>query len=264
MPVWFQAYFWGFIVGSGLLLGAAIAYFTSLSHRQIAAVMGFGAGVLISVLSFKLMEEAYIHGGLGATIIGFLGGGILFSMVNLYLSKRGAKDRKRCGCVMQPSESDVGGSGVAIAVGSLIDGIPEAIVIGISMIGSVTIGKGVFIGFLLANIPQGISSAEGMKGAGRSPRYIFSIWVSIVILSGFAALLGYTVFSRFSPEIVATITALAAGGVLAMVAETMIPEAFEKTQSFIGLITVTGFLAFFSVSNTVYTVSLVDVQIEKQ
>ena len=84
-----------------------------------------------------------------------------------------------------------------------------------------------------------------MKGAGRSPRYIFSIWVSIVILSGFAALLGYTVFSHFSPEVVATITAMAAGGVLAMVAETMIPEAFEKTQSFIGFITVTGFLAFF-------------------
>jgi ZIP family zinc transporter len=146
---------------------------------------------------------------------------------------------------MQPSESDIGGSGAVIAVGSLIDGIPEAIVIGISMIGSITVGNEVFIGFLLANIPQGISSAEGMKGAGRSPRYIFGVWGGIVFLSGFAALLGYTVFSRFSPEIIASITAFAAGGVLAMVAETMIPEAFEQTQSFIGLITVTGFLAFF-------------------
>jgi ZIP family zinc transporter len=245
LPVWLQAYLWGFIVGSGLLLGAAIAYFTSLSHRQISAVMGFGAGVLISVLSFKLMEEAYIHGGFGATIIGFLGGGLLFSSVNRYLSKQGAKDRKRCGCVMQPSESDIGGSGAAIAVGSLLDGIPEAIIIGISLIGSVTIGKEVFIGFLLANIPQGLSSVEGMKGAGRPPVYIFGVWISIVLLSGLAALLGYTVFSRFSPVIVATTTAMAAGGVLAMVSETMIPEAFEKTQSFIGLITVIGFLAFF-------------------
>jgi ZIP family zinc transporter len=246
LPIWSQAYFWGLVVGSGLLLGAVIAYFTSLSHRKIAVIMGFGSGVLISTLSFELMEEAYIHGGFSSTIIGFLGGGMLFSAVNWYLSKRGAKNRKRCGyCVKQPSESEVGGSGVAIAVGSLIDGIPEAIVIGLGLIGGGTIGKEIFIGFFLANIPQGLSSVEGMKGAGRSPGYIFGVWTSIVLLSGFAALLGYTVFSGFAPELVATMKAMAAGGLLAMLAETMIPEAFEKAHSFVGLITVTGFLAFF-------------------
>jgi ZIP family zinc transporter len=246
LPIWSQAYLWGLVVGSGLLLGAAIAYFTNLSHRQIAAVMGFGSGVLISTLSIELIEKAYIHGGFSSTIIGFLGGGMLFSTVNLYLSKRGAKNRKRCGtCVKQPSESDVGGSGTAIAVGSLIDGIPEAIVIGLGLIGGGTIGKAILIGFFIANVPQGLSSVEGMKGAGRSPGYIFGVWSSIVLLSGFAALLGYTIFSRFSHEIVAAMTAMAAGGLLAMLAETMIPEAFEKAQSLIGLITVTGFLAFF-------------------
>jgi ZIP family zinc transporter len=246
LPVWLQAYIWGIVIGSGLLLGAAITYYTMLSHRLIASVMGFGAGVLISTLSFELMEEAYIHGGLDSTIIGFLGGGLLFSAINRYLAKRGAKNRKRCGyCVKQPSESEVRGSGVAIAVGSIMDAIPEAIVIGLSLVGGVTIGKAIFIGFLIANVPQGLSSAEGMKEAGRSAGYIFGIWISIVLLSGFAALLGYSVFSRFSPEIVATTTALAAGGVLAMLAETMIPEAFEKAQSYIGFITTAGFLAFF-------------------
>lgn len=250
MPIWSQAYLWGLVVGSGLLLGAVIAYFTSLSHRHIAAIMGFGAGVLISMLSFELMEEAYIHGGLSSTIIGFLGGGMLFSAVNWYLSKQGARNRKRCGaCVTQPSESDVGGSGLSIAVGSLIDGIPEAIVIGLGLIGGGTVGKEILIGFFIANMPQGLSSAEGMKESGRSPGYIFGVWAGIMVLSGCAALLGYTVFSGFSPEIVAAMSAMAAGGLLAMVAETMIPEAFDKAQSFIGLITVTGFLAFFLLTN---------------
>lgn len=246
MPVWSQAYLWGLVVGSGLLLGAAIAYFLELPHRAIAAVMGFGGGVLISAISFELMEEAYVHGGFASAIGGFFAGGALFCAVNWYLSLRGARHRKRCGiCVPQPSESEVKGSGLAIAAGALIDGIPEAIVIGLSLTAGVAIGKMVLVGFFLANIPQGLSSASGMKEAGRTASYIFGVWAGIVVLSGFAALLGYAVFGRFSPRVVASVTALAAGGVLAMLAETMIPEAFEKAQHFIGLITVTGFLVFF-------------------
>jgi ZIP family zinc transporter len=243
---WSLAFVMGLVVGSGLFLGALTAYLSHLTHRLIAAVMGFGGGVLIAALSFALMEEAYHHGGVTSTLIGFLGGGALFSSVNWYLSKRGAKNRKRCGhCQRQPSESEVQGSGLAIAVGAMIDAVPEAIVIGISIIGGVTISKVVLIGFFLANVPQGLSSAAGMKEAGRSAVYIFGVWAGIVLLSGVAALLGFAVFGAFPQKIIAAITALAAGGVMAMLAETMIPEAFEKAQNFIGLITVAGFLAFF-------------------
>jgi ZIP family zinc transporter len=247
IPFWIQALIWGLVVGSGFLLGAIIAFFSRLHHRAIAAVMGFGSGVLISVISFELMEEAYVHGGIVLTIFGFLGGGALFSLVNWYLSKRGAKHRKRCGqCVVQPSESEVSGSGISIAIGAMFDGIPEAIIIGLSLISGESIGILILVGFYISNIPQGLSSAEGMKGAGRSAAYIFAVWSGIVLISGLAALFGYSVLGLFSPKIVAFMTAFSAGGVLAMLAETMIPEAFEKAQNFIGIITVAGFLAFFS------------------
>jgi ZIP family zinc transporter len=246
VPAWFEAFLWGLAVGSGLLVGAVAAYFSNLTHRAVAAVMGFGGGVLVSALSFGLMEEAYAHGGFGATITGFFAGGGLFSAVNWRLSRRGARHRKRCGeCVRQPSEAQISGSGMAIAVGALIDAVPEAIVIGLGLLGGVTVGKAVFVGFFLANVPQGLSSASGMKEAGRSAAYIFGVWTAITLLSGVAALAGYAVFGNFPPKVVAATTALAAGGILAMLAETMIPEAFEKAQHFIGLIAVTGFIAFF-------------------
>ncbi len=251
VALWLQAGLWGLCAGFGLLLGAVIAYFVELPHRLVAAVMGFGGGVLIAVLAFELMEEAYRRGGLDSTIIGFLTGAVLFCSANWYLTQRGAKHRKRCGaCVRQPKETEQPGSGGAIAVGALLDGIPESIIIGLSLTGGGTIGTTVLIGFFLANVPQGLSSVAGMKEAGRSATYIFGLWVSIAILSSVAAVLGYTIFGHFSPKVVAATTALAAGGVLAMLAETMIPEAFENAQNFIGLITVAGFLAIFILTKT--------------
>jgi len=134
-------------------------------------------------------------------------------------------------------------------VGSLFDGIPEAIIVGVSLLGGITINWVMILGFFISNIPQGLSSAEGMKGAGRSTAYILMVWSGIVLLSGLAALFGYSVLGLFSPKVVAIVTAMAAGGVLSMLSETMIPEAFEKAQNFIGLIAVAGFLAFFILVN---------------
>ena len=248
-PVWMQAYLWGVLAGSGLIIGALIAFFTSLPHRVIAVVMGFGSGVLISTLSFSLIEEAYSHGGFFPTVIGFISGGLLFSTANWALSIRGARDRKRCGeCNRQPTETDHSGSGLAIAVGALMDGIPESLVIGISLVGGMAIDTAILIGFFLANIPEGLSSVSGMRHAGRSALYIFGVWGSIAFLSGSASLLGYAVFGSLPVHVTALTTALAAGGVLAMTAETMIPEAFENAQHFIGVITVIGFLTFFIIT----------------
>ncbi|MBC8168115.1 MAG: ZIP family zinc transporter [Bryobacteraceae bacterium] len=230
-----------------LLLGAAVSYFVELPHRVISAVVGFGGGVLIAVLSFDLIEEAYKHGGFGSTIAACFAGAALFCAANWYISQHGGKHRKRCGdCVQQPTEVEQKGSGLAIAVGALIDEIPEAIIIGISLVGGGSIGFPVIVGFFLANIPQGLSGTAGMKQANRSARYIFGLLTSIVLMSGLAAAVGYGVFGYFSPGVIGGVGAFAAGGMLAMLAETMIPEAFEDAQSFIGLITVAGFLCAFA------------------
>jgi len=100
----------------------------------------------------------------------------------------------------------------------------------------------------LSNIPEGLSSAAGMKKAGRSMGYVFGVWGAIAVISGIAALLGYTVFSHFSGEVIAATTAVAAGGILATISDTMIPEAFEETHDFAGLITVGGFRVAFVLS----------------
>jgi len=209
--------------------------------------MAFGSGVLISVLSFELVNEAYLLGGVDSTAIGFLCGAAAYTLANWFLSCQGAKHRKRSDG-KQPSEQEENGSGLAIAVGALLDGIPESVVIGLSLLAGGAVSLVTVAGIFLSNIPEGLSSAAGMKKAGRTPAYIFGIWAGIAVLSGVAALAGYTLFDGASPDVVAATTAVAAGAILAMLVDTMIPEAFEQSHNFAGLITVLGFLAAFTLS----------------
>jgi len=230
-----------------LLIGAALGWFFRLPLRLTAIIMAFGSGVLLSALSFDLLEEAHRHGGLPATAAGFLLGAALFTGINYLLSQRGAKHRKRSH-EKQPSENEAPGSGLAIAVGALLDGIPESMVIGTTMLA----GKGVSLvavaAIFLSNLPEGLSSSAGMKQAKRSGRYVFGLWAAIAFVSGLASIVGFVAFRGVAPGVVSGVTATAAGAILAMLIDTMIPEAFEQSHALAGLVAVAGFLTAFALS----------------
>jgi len=164
MPLSIQAALWGLLAGSALLLGAAVAWFATVPARLVAAVMASGSGVLVSALSFELMDEAYRRGGFDSTALGFLGGAAAYTFANIYISRRGGADRKRSGDQWQRADE---GSGLAIAVGALLDGIPESVVIGASLPGGGSVSLVAVAAVFLANVPEGLSSAAGMRRAGR-------------------------------------------------------------------------------------------------
>ena len=242
-----HAALWGLLAGSALVLGAAIGWFVRVPTRAIAAIMAFGSGVLISALSFELMDEAYRAGGFWACAGGFLGGAALFTLASWLLARRGAKHRKRSG-EQQPSEAQHEGSGLAIALGALLDGIPESMVIGLSLLQGGAVSTVAVVAIFLSNLPEGLSSATGMKRANRSARYVLGVWVVIAALSSVASWLGYVAFGGVSPHVVSAVMAVAAGAILAMLVDTMIPEAFEEAHGLTGIITVAGFLTSFGLS----------------
>ncbi|WP_059005971.1 ZIP family metal transporter [Streptomyces specialis] len=241
---------WGLVAGSALLLGAVVGYGVRVPQWLVASVMAFGAGVLISAVSFELVGEAYEQAGLGPAVAGTIGGAVAFTAGNAWLAYRGARNRKRSGHVRsQPSESEQEGSGLALALGALLDGVPESAVIGVSLLDGGAVSLVTVVAVFISNVPEGLSSSAGMRAAGRGRGYVFGVWGAIAAASTAAAVLGYAVVGGFPDAVVAGVTAVAAGAILAMIADTMIPEAFERAHLAIGLILVSGFLVSFALSH---------------
>jgi len=227
----------GIVAGAMLLIGAAIAWFVRVPLGVVAGITAFGAGVLISALAYELVAEAHADGGLVPTVVGFALGALVYVGADVLVDARG---RRR-------GSSDSPG-GTALLIGALVDGIPESIVLGTSVAVTGGLSLPIVAAVAISNLPEGLASAAGMKADGRSARYVFGTWGSVVAVSGLAALLGYLLLRDAPAELTAFITTIAAGGMLAMVCNTMIPTAFARDRAITGLLATLGFLVAFTLS----------------
>lgn len=233
---------WGFVGGAALVLGAAAGLRLDVSRRAIGLIMGFGAGVLISALSFELTQEAFEVGGTDAVAIGLAGGALTFFAGDHIIDRSGGDQRKRSGG--QQAE----GKPQAIVLGAVLDGIPESVAIGVSLIGGKGVGVAVVAAVFLSNVPEALAAATGLRAAGHSDRWIYTLWLGVAVVSAASAAIGYAALGDASANVVAIIQAFAAGAILTMLADTMMPEAFENGGDLVGLVTVLGFAGAFVLS----------------
>ncbi len=237
--VW--AFGWGAAAASGVLVGAILGLITNLGHRAIAAIMSLGAGVLLSIASVEVASEALMLAGAASTVGGFVAGAATFSIANAALVT--AKDRKRCGeCKPQPSEADAPGSGTSIALGTALDAVPEALILGVTLrAGGPDLA--LVVALALSNLPEALSGTAGMRLASRSSTYVLSLWCGIALGTAAATALAFYFLSGLGPDATAILKAYGAGALIAMAAETMIPEAFHNGPRYSGVLAAAGFAA---------------------
>jgi ZIP family zinc transporter len=231
---------WGALSSVGLVVGAVLGVFSRLRHRQIALVMSVGAGLLLAAASLALATDAIRTAGRVPAVLSLLLGAVVLSAVNTWLARLGAANRKRCGeCTPQPSEAQQPGSGLAIAIGTAVDAVPEALVLGLTLRERAA-PLVLLIAIAVGNLPEALSGAAGMRSAGRSPRNILVLWSAIAVGTALTTGAGYGAFAllgRSAP----LLQAFGAGALLAMTVETMIPEAFHNSPRFSGFLAVIGF-----------------------
>jgi ZIP family zinc transporter len=207
-----------------------------IGQRALGFVMAFGAGVLISGVAFELIGPAITEaepGGHWKVALGLGGGALTFYVGDAVIDRMGGDKRK--------SSKNGGGSALALTLGIVLDGIPESVALGVTLLG----GEGVSVAFLaavfLSNLPESVAPTPGFQKSGRSNRWVLGLWVAIVLVSGLAALAGYGLLQDASGTAVAMVDAFAAGAILTMLADTMMPEAFEFGGREVGLLTTFGF-----------------------
>ncbi|MBK5244389.1 MAG: ZIP family zinc transporter [Eubacteriaceae bacterium] len=243
---------YGFISGSTLFIGALLGMYLKVPKYVIGAIMAFGSGVLISALTFDLMETAFVSGGFDSVSIGFIAGTLLFVLGDYLIDHLGGHFRKHGhGKIYANSKNlkEADNSGSAILLGAVLDGIPESIAIGIGLAAGNGVGLSMMIAVFLSNFPEGISGAQGMKSAGKSNFYIMTVWGVTIATSVCASTLGYAFLGNASKNVIAITLSLAAGAMLAMIADTMMPEAYEDGGRLIALATASGFFIAFVVSH---------------
>jgi zinc transporter, ZIP family len=231
---------WGLLAGSSLIFGGLIALALPIPERVLGLIMAFGAGVLISAVAFELVAEAFeTAAGSGSLALGLSTGALTFFVGDLVVDRMGGDGRKK----MRRTAGT--GSALAIVLGIVLDGIPESAVIGLGLLEATGVSVAVIAAVFLSNLPEAIAATTGLVSDGWSRARIVGLWVLVTLVCGLASLLGYAVFDSAGPSALAFVLAFAGGAILTMLADTMMPEAFEHGGKLVGLLTTLGFgLAF--------------------
>ena len=254
------AVLYGLLACSGFFVGVGIGLVVDPPRRVVAVIMAFGGGVLVSALTFDLMAEAEAEGNAAYVIAGFLTGALIYVLADVALERMAAASPKRDGrdpTDVKPNAAQIPETaeqaaigGTALLVGAVLDGIPENAAIGIGLGGDGGgLGLVLLAAVFLGNVPESISSAVGMREEGRSRAYIVGVWGAVTVACVLATVAGYALLGGLSHDMVAAVLALAAGGILAMLADTMFPEAFAEGGPWVAMATAGGFAVAFLLSH---------------
>ncbi|WP_375739602.1 ZIP family metal transporter [Pseudomonas boanensis] len=242
LPITFQAGLWGWLAASSLLVGAAIGFLVTLPQKVVASVMAYGSGVLIAALCFGQIPDAERIGGLWPTMAGLLVGGVVFVLASQFVERLEMHHRSKDAGAMVA---------LLIAVGAFLDGIPESLGLGLGLLDGGGVSVMMLVAIFLANLPEGLASAAGLRAEKRGGWLVFGLWGAIALLSGLAAMAGPWLFAGVPPNWLAFALSFSAGAVLCMLVDTLIPDAFETTHAWTGLVTLAGFMTAFMIDHLV-------------
>ena len=221
-----KAFGLGAIAQSSLLLAGLLVFWVTVPRRVVGIMAGFGAGALLAAVSFDLIAEAE---GLDGWELG------LWMLVGVAVFLVG--DR----IVERRFGSEGTGGAMGIVVGSVVDGVPESIIFGIQLATGLPVSASFLAAVLISNIPQAIAPSADLAAAGWGARRLGRLWLLVVLACGVAAALGYAGANASGDITGARMAALAAGGLLAMMTNSLMPFAYERGGEFAGLATVVGF-----------------------
>jgi zinc transporter, ZIP family len=223
-----EAMGWALLGASSLLIGALVAFSVPIHRKVLGFILAFGSGVLVSAVAYELVEEAVTVSANSYSVgLGFAAGALVFFVGDVAIDR----------WLM------ASGGGLGIVLGAVLDGIPESVVIGASLLTGETASVAVIVAVFLSNIPESISASSDLVRGGWSRWRVLLLWVVVVVASTLAAGLGYLALEGASGSWIAGIQAFAAGAILTMLADEMLPEAFEYTDhnKTVGLAVAFGF-----------------------
>jgi ZIP family zinc transporter len=251
-----EAAFWGFVGASSLVIAAEISFRVRLRDMLVGLIMAFGVGTLISSIAFELVEPALAAAdGFWTIAAGLILGSVVFFIGDRAVARLGAprrgKGRQPRGDEVPPAQASEPGanSGLGIALGTALDGVPESVVLGMSLVSLGSVGPALLAAIWISNVPESLGASVSLTAGGRSRTWVRMLWWGIVALSALAAAVGFALVTRTGPGVGALVQSFAAGALLTMIADEMAPQAYGRSALYAGLATTAGFGVAFLLSS---------------